>query len=124
MMIESAIGSIWGISLAALAGVVLGAMFFGGLWWTVRHALHARHPALWFVGSALLRMGLALGGFYWVGVGVAGGAGGAGGAAGAGQGASWQRLLACLIGFTLARVLVSVGTKSAAEKLSGASHAP
>ena len=112
MMIDSANWGLWGIWLAALAGVVLGGMFFGGLWWTVRHALHARYPALWFVGSALLRMGLVLAGFYWVSLN------------GAGQGASWQRLLACLIGFTLARVLVSVRTRYAAEKLSGARHAP
>ena len=40
-----------------LAGLVLGAIFFGGLWWTVRKGLSSQQPALWFLGSMLLRMG-------------------------------------------------------------------
>ncbi len=50
--------------LAGLAGLLLGATFFGGLWWTVRKGLTAKQPALWFLGSTLLRMGIALVGFY------------------------------------------------------------
>ncbi len=53
--------------LAGAAGLVLGAIFFGGLWWTVRKGLSSRQPALWFFGSMLLRMGIALAGFYFVG---------------------------------------------------------
>ena len=49
------------------AGGALGAMFFGGLWWTVRKGVSSERPALWFLGSALLRMGLAMAGFYFVG---------------------------------------------------------
>jgi len=41
------------------AGLVLGAIFFGGLWWTVRRGLGAAQPALWFFGGLLLRMGVA-----------------------------------------------------------------
>ena len=52
--------------LALVAGVVLGAMFFGGLWWTVRKGVSSKQPALWFLGSLLLRMGIALAGFYFV----------------------------------------------------------
>ena len=45
----------------------LGAIFFGGLWWTVRRGISSRRPALWFFGSLLLRMSIALAGFYFVG---------------------------------------------------------
>lgn len=74
--------------LAGVAGVFLGMIFFGGLWWTVRRALASRRPARWFLGSLLLRMGLAVTGFYFVG------------------GGQWQRLLPCLLGFIVARFVV------------------
>jgi F1F0 ATPase subunit 2 len=74
--------------LAAIAGLLLGGIFFGGLWWTVRKGLTAKQPALWFLGSLVLRTSIVLLGFYFVG------------------GGQWQRLLACLLGFMLARVLV------------------
>ena len=74
--------------LASIAGAALGAVFFGGLWWTVRKGVSSPRPALWFLGSLLLRMGVALAGFYFVG------------------GGQWQRLLGCLIGFVVARFVV------------------
>ncbi|GAB6040053.1 ATP synthase subunit I [Endothiovibrio diazotrophicus] len=46
-----------------LAGVLLGAIHFGGLWWTVRRLPTAAHPALWTAGSFLLRSALVLAGF-------------------------------------------------------------
>ena len=39
--------------LALVAGVLLGAIFFGGLWWTVRKGVSSKQPALWFFGSLL-----------------------------------------------------------------------
>ncbi len=80
---------IGGLVLAWVAGVLLGAMFFGGLWWTVRKGLTARHPAVWFLGSMLLRTGITLAGFYVVAAHD-----------------SW-RLLACLAGFVIARLIVT-----------------
>jgi F1F0 ATPase subunit 2 len=74
--------------LALLAGTALGASFFGGLWWTVRHGASADNPALWFGLSLLTRTALVLAGFYLVG------------------GAQWPRMLACLAGFFAARLLV------------------
>lgn len=71
-----------------LAGVALGGVFFGGLWWTVRRGLASSRPALWFVGSLVVRVGVTLGGIYAV------------------AGDQWQRLLAVLLGFWLGRVLV------------------
>ena len=75
--------------LAMVMGVLLGAMFFGGLWWTVRKGVSSKQPALWFFGSLLLRMSIALAGFYFV------------------SGGHWDRLLACLFGFFIARFIVT-----------------
>jgi F1F0 ATPase subunit 2 len=99
----------WILILAGLAGAALGALFFGGLWWTVRKSVSSPRPAVWFFGSFLLRTSLTLAGFY----GVAGG--------------QWERLLACLLGFILARLIV-IGFTRAAQKptdwVSETNHAP
>jgi F1F0 ATPase subunit 2 len=90
--------------LALLAGMLLGAIFFGGLWWTVLKGVSAQQPALWFSISFLLRTGIALAGFYYV------------------AGSDWKRLLACLSGFIIARFIVTrlTAIRSAEEM----SHAP
>lgn len=92
------------------AGLVLGAIFFGGLWWTVRRGVSSPRPVLWFVGSLLLRTGLVLVGFYWV------------------SGGQWQRLLVGLLGFVVARLLVMRLTPPPVEHPNAhakeASHAP
>jgi F1F0 ATPase subunit 2 len=80
--------SVLALALALLSGVLLGAIFFGGLWWTVRRGLLSPVPALWFSASSLLRTAVALGGFYVVSHG------------------EWRRLLACLLGFFLSRIVV------------------
>lgn len=82
---------------ALLAGGVLGAGFFGGLWWTVRHAALSRTPARWFLGSMVLRTAFVLTGFY---------------AVGAGQPALMGQ---CLLGFLLARAIVLRATKPAPD---------
>jgi len=98
------------LALAGLAGVALGAIFFGGLWWTIRRGMASTQPALWFVGSLLLRTGVVLGGFYFVGRG------------------HWERLLMCLLGFVAARVIATWVSRSAVVHPSAgsrqASHAP
>jgi F1F0 ATPase subunit 2 len=71
--------------LAFSSGMVLGALFFGGLWWTVRRGMLSAVPAVWFSASLLIRTALAVGGFYAVSHG------------------EWRRLLACLLGFLAAR---------------------
>ena len=55
-----------GLVLALVTGISLGAMFFGGLWWTVQKGVSSKQPALWFLGSLLLRTWLTLDGFYFV----------------------------------------------------------
>jgi F1F0 ATPase subunit 2 len=69
-----------------LAGAVLGTIFFGGLWWTIRVGLGSKTPAIWFLGSFGLRTATALLGFYFVSHG------------------DWRNALACLLGFFAARV--------------------
>jgi len=78
------------LAAACAAGLVLGASFFGGLWWTVRRGVSsAKRPALWFLGSVVLRTSIVLVGFYLVSSG------------------DWKRLLACLLGFVIARFLAT-----------------
>lgn len=79
---------------AIVAGALIGAVFFGGLWFTVQRGLQANRVALWVLISFLLRMGFALGGFYLVADG------------------QWQRMLGCLLGFLLARTFISQFTKT------------
>jgi F1F0 ATPase subunit 2 len=74
---------------ALLGGSLLGGFFFGGLWWTVRRGLASQSPARWFFGGMMLRMSIALAGFYYIGR------------------EDWQRWLACLIGFVAARQVVN-----------------
>ena len=74
------------LGLAAVAGSALGTIFFGGLLWTVRKGVTADQPALWFLGSLLLRMGIAFRGHL-------------------------GRLLACIAGFALARLVVTCLTR-------------
>ena len=98
------------LAMASSAGVLLGAFFFGGLWWTVRRGLSSDQPALWFFGSLLLRMSITLTGFYFVGQ------------------EHWERWLLCLLGFFLARLIVGWLTRLSAENQTGpaqeASYAP
>jgi len=92
------------LALAPFAGMLLGSMYFGGLWWTVRKGLASPRPAQWFIFSLLLRLGLTLSGFYFV------------------AGDDWKRLLACLLGFIVARIIVIRLTETPIAK--EASHAP
>lgn len=77
------------LALAAAAGLLLGAFFFGGLWWTVRKGMSTKRPALLFVSSMLLRTGIVVAGFYVISDG------------------HWQPLLACLAGFVITRFIVT-----------------
>ena len=81
---------ITGILSAVLAGVLLGVLFFGGLWWTVRKTLSSTQAGLWFSGSFLVRTAVVLVGFYFVGQG------------------DWRR---CIAGFLAARLCVVRATR-------------
>ncbi|BBP01082.1 ATP synthase subunit I [Sulfuriferula nivalis] len=95
---------IWGLMPSLLAGLALGALFFGGLWWTVQKGLTADRPALWFLSSMLIRTGITVGGFYIVG------------------NHDFRRLLACLAGFIIARFIVTRMTRLSVTT-TGGSHA-
>jgi len=79
---------ITGILSAVLAGVLLGVLFFGGLWWTVRKTLSSPLAAFWFSGSFLVRTAIVLLGFYFVAQG------------------DWRRITGCVAGFLGARLFV------------------
>jgi len=84
--------------IAFFAGMVMGTLFFLGLWITVKKAVNSKIPALWLVGSFFLRIGIILIGFYFISLG------------------NWQRLLVCVLGFIVARFIVLNLTKSNEQK--------
>ncbi|MCX7193829.1 MAG: ATP synthase subunit I [Proteobacteria bacterium] len=86
------------------AGIVLGALFFGGLWWTIQKGLASTNPARCFMGSLLLRISITLAGFYFV------------------MANDWKRLLACLTGFVIARLVMTRLTAMSIKKEAG--HVP
>jgi F1F0 ATPase subunit 2 len=83
--------------IGLIAGFLLGAFFFGGLWWTVRQGASSKSPALWFAGSMLLRTSIVLAGFYFIGR------------------ENWKRLVVCLLGFIVARFIVMRLTRTRVE---------
>ena len=85
--------TLFALAPAGLAGLLLGVFFFGGLYWTVRRGLASTHPARWFVASLAVRLAVTLYGFYLV------------------AGAQWPRLLACLVGFLIARGAITWFTR-------------
>jgi len=70
-------------------GVVLGIVFFGGLWITVQKMATARQPAVLFLLSVIARMAIVLGGIWYVTRGAPG------------------AVLACLAGFFVVRLLAT-----------------
>ena len=74
--------------LAWVAGVGLGLLYFGGLWLTLRQLPTCRWPTPLLVGSFMGRTAVVLVGFYFV------------------MGGRWERMLACLVGFMMARILL------------------
>ena len=99
-----------GFAVPLAAGLLLGAFFFGGLWWTVVKGLASPQPALWFLGSMVLRTGVLLTGFYLVGRG------------------DWRRWAMCLLGTILARIIVKRLTRPPVDHQNagsvGAGYAP
>jgi F1F0 ATPase subunit 2 len=71
------------------AGVFMGAFFFVGLMWTIQTGFGMRHPGVWFLGSLVLRCSLTLLALYLISDG------------------KWERVLLCLAGFIIARIILS-----------------
>jgi F1F0 ATPase subunit 2 len=74
--------------LSMAAGAGLGFFYFGGLWLTVRRLAGSGKPVLLFGASFVLRTILTVLGFYLV------------------MDGSLERMLACLLGFIVARQLL------------------
>ncbi|MHA4811401.1 N-ATPase subunit AtpR [Flavitalea flava] len=85
--------------LSFAGGILLGIIFFGGLWFTVKKVVASKMPALWILTSFILRISSTLFGFYFIGS------------------SNWQRLLLCTIGFIIARSIVLRYTKSNDEQI-------
>lgn len=76
-----------------IVGFALGLFFFGGLWLTVKKAVTSKMPALLFVSSFIIRVGVVVLVFYFISPG------------------GWQALLASLLGLITARFAVIYLTK-------------
>ena len=76
------------LAIALIEGALLGVFFFVGLWLTVRKLESFQPVALLFLASMLLRTGIVLLGFYFI------------------LGDNWQGLLAGLLGFSLAGIII------------------
>ncbi|HEX5024538.1 MAG TPA: ATP synthase subunit I [Agriterribacter sp.] len=85
--------------LMLLGGAATGVVFFGGLWFTVQKAIASNKPALWFIGSFIIRLTVTLAGFYFL------------------SGGKWPRLLICVAGFLIARIIVTRLTRNKKLKL-------
>ena len=72
------------------SGFALGCVFFLSLWWVIFKGLTSKRPALWFVGSFLIRGSLCLFGFYFISNG------------------NWQSLVISLVGFIVARPITKI----------------
>jgi F1F0 ATPase subunit 2 len=88
-----------GYYFSAMTGMLLGLVYYGGLWYTTRYvvrvAVTGAQPVAWLKSpqlvvflSLVIRTGLVLGGFFWTMQG------------------QWQRMLFALAGFIIARILV------------------
>lgn len=74
-------------------GFVLGVLFFGGLWFTVKKSVSARNPIWWIFGSFIVRTGIVLSGFYYMAQ------------------FGWQAMLLGLLGLIMARFIIMHFTK-------------
>ncbi|WP_339909542.1 ATP synthase subunit I [Symmachiella dynata] len=73
------------VAVPFAAGIVLGVIYFGGLWLTVRNVHQVQHPALLCIGSFVVRNALVLPAFYLV------------------MDGHWVRIVSCLVGFFIVR---------------------
>ena len=84
--------------LSFTGGILLGIIFFGGLWFTVKKIVAAKTPAVLVFISFIIRVAITVIGFYFIGSG------------------NWQKLIACMLGFIIARFIVIHYTKAIDER--------
>jgi len=80
--------SIGHLVLPFLSGLVLGVIYFGGLWLSVRCLLGSERAAMWILVSFVVRNLIVLAGFYLT------------------VNGRWERLLVTLVGFILVRSIL------------------
>ncbi len=73
--------------IQCVAGTIIGALYFGGLWLTLNKLTEKKRWGLWLGVSFLVRTTLAVTAFWFLGAG------------------DWRRLLALATGFTIVRFL-------------------
>ncbi len=79
--------------LSLLTGILLGAFFFGGLWWTVQKMTGSGNPYLITTASFVIRVAVVMAVFYLL------------------VRTDWTYLLAALIGFLTARTYLAYRLK-------------
>jgi len=73
------------------AGALLGLLYFGGLWQTLRRLPGSRHPWRLLAASYTVRLAVALGGFHLV------------------MDGAWERMAAAMVGFLAVRAAMIRG---------------
>lgn len=77
------------ITISFAAGLIIGAAYFAGLWFTVRRLTDTRLAPLWLFVSAIIRLAFLIGALFWV------------------MDGRWERLLAALAGIFVARLVAT-----------------
>jgi F1F0 ATPase subunit 2 len=57
------------LALSALAGIILGILYFGGLWLTITKMRTLKNPGIFLTLSFILRTVIVIGGFYLISAG-------------------------------------------------------
>lgn len=89
---------ILGLIKAIVVGLALGAFYCAVLWYAVCELRTAKRPIVWLFGTAFLRLGVVLAGFYWI------------------MDERWLRLVLALAGFIVARLMFQLWLGSAGTK--------
>jgi|SRR6056297_754685 len=79
------------LAVSFIAGTASGAIYFGGLWWTVRRIPFSRHPIALYLGSVVFRLIPLVVVYYYFLVYL-----------------GWLSLLMLLVGFFATRVAMTV----------------
>lgn len=74
------------ITISFAVGLIIGAAYFAGLWFTVRRLTDTGLAPLWLFLSAIIRLALLVGALFWI------------------MDGRWERLLAALAGILVARL--------------------
>ena len=77
------------ITISFAAGLIIGAVYFAGLWFTVRRVTDTGAAPLWLLVSAVVRLAFLVAALFWI------------------MDGRWERLLAALAGVIVARLVAT-----------------